>query len=255
MIVKSDSISKLSAALCSFQGKMGAISKENLNPFFKSKYASLSTILEAIQSPMFEAGLAITQFPDDDKLTTILIHGESGQFLESSYKMPVSKQNDPQAVGSAITYARRYAIGAVLSLNIDEDDDANSASDIKKNNAAQNIPSYKQKYDNKNTISPSSQPTQQKESKPKPASTISLEDDLEITTLKDHYVDTVKTRDDFDTAKIKFAEGWKALAKFSKLEEGRKAMQAVERAFKDRPDYKKRTDDKNQLSVKPAYSA
>jgi hypothetical protein len=61
-------------------------------------------------------------------LCTILIHAESGEYLMDSFIMPVSKPNDPQAVGSAITYAKRYALAGILALNID-DDDGNKAAE------------------------------------------------------------------------------------------------------------------------------
>ena len=124
---KSESIKNIGLALCKFQATIGKVSKEANNPFFKSKYASLANILDTIQKPLSECGLAFAQLPDDDALTTILIHSESGEWLQASYKMPVAKQNDPQAMGSAITYARRYALGAILGLNIDDDDDAEKA--------------------------------------------------------------------------------------------------------------------------------
>lgn len=124
---KSESIKNIAKALMTFQLKAEKISKDSTNPFFKSKYASLSNILEHIQIPLGECELSIAQFPDESGLTTILMH-TSGEYLESTYQMPVSKINDPQAVGSAITYARRYALGSILGLNIEEDDDANKAS-------------------------------------------------------------------------------------------------------------------------------
>lgn len=124
---KSESIKNIGLALCKFQASIGKVSKEANNPFFKSKYASLANILDTIQKPLSECGLAFAQLPDDDALTTILIHSESGEWIEASYKMPVAKQNDPQAMGSAITYARRYALGAILGLNIDDDDDGEKA--------------------------------------------------------------------------------------------------------------------------------
>jgi hypothetical protein len=71
--------------------------------------------------------LAISQFPDANALTTIILHADSGEWMESSYVMPVAKQNDPQAMGSAITYARRQSIGSILNLNIDDDDDGEKA--------------------------------------------------------------------------------------------------------------------------------
>lgn len=121
-----------------FQIKVGKIVKEETNTFFKNKYASLSNILDAIQIPLAEAGLTFSQMPDgDETLTTILIHAESGEYMLSSYSMHAAKK-DPQGIGSAITYARRYALGAVLGLNIDVDDDGNAASgnDGKKEAAA-----------------------------------------------------------------------------------------------------------------------
>lgn len=123
---KSTSIKALATALQCFQGKMSKIKKDSSNPFFKSKYASLSTILEHIQEPLSECGLSFAQFPDGSQLCTIIMHGESGEWMQASYDIHPVK-SDPQAIGSAITYARRYALGAILGLNIDDDDDANAA--------------------------------------------------------------------------------------------------------------------------------
>lgn len=125
---KSDSLKSIAKALSIFHVKMGKIKKDANNPFFKSKYASLSNILDQIQIPLDESGLVISQFPDGDNgMTSIIIHPESGEYMEATYNISPVK-NDPQAVGSAITYARRYALGAILGLNIDDDDDGNSAS-------------------------------------------------------------------------------------------------------------------------------
>jgi len=122
----SDSISKLSTALVAFHSKMGKVSKDSVNPYFNSKYASLSTILTAVTPVLTEAGLSIVQMPTgENELQTTLIHS-SGEWISSTMKLAPIK-SDPQAQGSAITYARRYAVGAILSLNIDEDDDANAA--------------------------------------------------------------------------------------------------------------------------------
>lgn len=123
---KSESIANLAAALCKFQANIGKVKKEATNPFFKSKYASLANILDVIQKPLADAGLSFCQLPDADCLTTILMH-DSGEWIEATYCMPVAKINDPQAMGSAITYARRYALGSILGLNIDEDDDGEKA--------------------------------------------------------------------------------------------------------------------------------
>jgi hypothetical protein len=122
---KSPSITNLSKALVTFHVKVDKVKKDATNPFFKSKYASLSNILEAINEPLIESGLCFSQFPQDENgLTTILMHSESGEFLQATYIMKPVK-DDPQGRGSVITYQRRYALAAVLGLNIDEDDDAN----------------------------------------------------------------------------------------------------------------------------------
>lgn len=125
---KSESIKNLAAALATFHQHVGKVSKDASNPFFKSKYASLPNILEAIAGPLEQSGIVFSQFPTDNNgLSTIIIHAESGEWMESTYVMPVAKQNDPQAVGSAITYARRYALSSAFGLNVDDDDDGNAA--------------------------------------------------------------------------------------------------------------------------------
>jgi hypothetical protein len=126
---KSTTITHLATALLKFQANVDKIKKDANNPFFKSKYASLSNILDTIQAPLLASGLVISQMPTDNNgLNTIVIHAESGEFMESTYIMPVKDINNPQAVGSSLTYARRYALAGILGLNIDEDDDANKAS-------------------------------------------------------------------------------------------------------------------------------
>jgi hypothetical protein len=119
---KSESITNLTKALALFHVKVGKIGKDAKNPFFKSNYASLPHILTEVRDPLQESGLVISQFPNGDGLTTMLIHAESGEFISSTYTLQVVKINDPQAQGSAISYARRYAISSVLNLQIDDDD-------------------------------------------------------------------------------------------------------------------------------------
>jgi hypothetical protein len=123
---KSQSIKEITKALITFQVKVDTIKKDAKNPFFKSTYASLANILESIKEPLIECGLAITQFPyGENGLMTILMH-ESGEWIGFQYQMRPAK-DDPQGRGSCLTYMRRYSISAVLSLNIDEDDDGNLA--------------------------------------------------------------------------------------------------------------------------------
>jgi hypothetical protein len=131
---KSDSIKEIATALCKFQGEVEKIKKGNTNPFFKSKYASLSDILNVIREPLTDNGLSFVQFPSGEHgLCTMIMH-TSGEWINETYFMKPTK-DDPQGAGSVITYQRRYALGAILGLNIDEDDDANKASEPVKKEA------------------------------------------------------------------------------------------------------------------------
>ena len=127
MLKTSESVKAISGALVEFNKKVSVIPKLDTNPFFKSKYAGLPSILKAIKEPLEQSGLALSQYPTgDNELTTLVSHTESGEFIESTFKMSIGK-TDPQGFGSAVTYAKRYAIAAILRLDIDDDDDANEA--------------------------------------------------------------------------------------------------------------------------------
>lgn len=125
---KSESIKEIATALNKAQNQMGGAVKDAENPFFKKNYADLSAVVKAIKEPFSENGLSYSQFPvfSDDKVgvETILMHA-SGEWLSSVLLLPMTKQ-DPQAAGSAITYARRYALQAIAGIP-SEDDDGNSA--------------------------------------------------------------------------------------------------------------------------------
>ncbi|WP_299079013.1 ERF family protein [uncultured Paraglaciecola sp.] len=125
---KSESISELASALSKAQGQIKGAVKDSANPFFKSKYADLSSVWEACRDALSSNELSIVQSPETAQngitIETMLCHS-SGQWITSSYVMPVSKV-DAQAVGSAITYARRYALAAMVGV-APEDDDGNSA--------------------------------------------------------------------------------------------------------------------------------
>src|SRR5690554_20438 len=101
---------------------MGAIKKTSTNPFFKSKYADLQTILEVVEPALLENGLLLIQPIRDGKVTTIITDGIIS--IESSIE--IGSYNKPQDLGSAITYYRRYTLQALLSLSA-EDDDGNQA--------------------------------------------------------------------------------------------------------------------------------
>lgn len=122
----------IAAALAKFHELMPGIPKDADNPFFKSKYAPLETILPAIRGPLKEAGLVFTQIPTGlNKLKTVILDIATGESVEGEYEMTPAK-NDPQGQGSVLTYMRRYALVAMLGLNTDEDDDGNQASDTAK---------------------------------------------------------------------------------------------------------------------------
>ena len=124
---KSESIKELAIALCKFQSSIGTVKKTNVNPFLKSSYASLDDILSVIRKPLTDNGLSFVQFPKARySLETTLMH-ISGEWISESYEMKPTTES-PQGAGSVITYQRRYALGAILGLNIAEDDDAEIAS-------------------------------------------------------------------------------------------------------------------------------
>jgi hypothetical protein len=107
---------------------MGGAVKDSANPFFKSSYADLTSVIKAIKQPFADNGLSYTQFPVSNEngvgVSTRLMH-ISGQWLEMEYTLPTVKK-DPQASGSAITYARRYALQSIAGIPT-ADDDAEAA--------------------------------------------------------------------------------------------------------------------------------
>ena len=127
---QSAEIGELVKAISAAQKAMKPAVKDTDNPFFKRKYADLASVW-AVLHPFSEQGIAITQSPMPAEngcivLDTQLSHA-SGQWMRSRLMLPVAKQ-DPQGYGSAITYARRYAIGCMCGIVTEEDDDGNAAS-------------------------------------------------------------------------------------------------------------------------------
>ncbi len=127
VVERSESIKELVSALSKFQGKVKNATKEASNPFFKSKYATLDSIVDVIKEPLAENGLSYMQFPiGTNILVTILAHS-SGEYISSSVEM-TPKDSTPQAHGSAITYMRRYCLSSILGIATEDDDDGNAAS-------------------------------------------------------------------------------------------------------------------------------
>ena len=127
MIRQSDTIGAIAGALAKAQAEMKSAKKNQDNPYFKSVYADLASCYEACREPLTKNGIAVFQGIEDSTdgesvtLNTMLLHS-SGEWLSSSLRMPLLKK-DPQAVGSVITYARRYGLCAAIGL-ASEDDDA-----------------------------------------------------------------------------------------------------------------------------------
>jgi hypothetical protein len=126
----SESIASIAKALSEFQGEVKNPANTADNPFFKSKYAPLSDILNLVRPTLAKYGLSVIQAPsgDGDKIiiTTRLMHS-SGEWIEAC---PLSLKADKataQGAGSAITYGRRYSLAAILGISSEDDDDGNGA--------------------------------------------------------------------------------------------------------------------------------
>jgi len=119
----STSIKELAGALS--KAKFKPIIKDATNPFFNSKYATLDTVIEAVKDGLSENGLAVTQLVNGEVIDTVLMH-TSGEWIASKTNLCAEKRG-PQGQGSAITYARRYAISAILSVASEADDDGHIA--------------------------------------------------------------------------------------------------------------------------------
>lgn len=126
--IMSPSIAIIAPALLKAQSAMGNAVKDAKNPFFKSKYADLNAVREASHPALNDNKIFVLQ-PMVQKegktyVRTLLVH-ESGEYIGSDTEVVTAKPNDPQAAGSAISYARRYGLQALVSLGA-EDDDAES---------------------------------------------------------------------------------------------------------------------------------
>jgi len=124
----SESIKNLSLALTKAQSEMGGAIKDSKNPFFKSSYADLTSVIKAIKEPFANNGLAYIQMPINDGhdvgVSTRLIH-ESGEWIEERFTTPLQKI-DPQSVGALLSYYRRFCLQAMAGIP-SVDDDGQSA--------------------------------------------------------------------------------------------------------------------------------
>jgi len=106
--------------------QIGTLSKKETNPFFKSKYLDLNSLLEAVEPLLWEQDLILMQPIIDGKVISAIHDAESGQCLVTS-EIELPTITDPQKLGSAITYFRRYTLKSLLAIS-EEDDDGNKAS-------------------------------------------------------------------------------------------------------------------------------
>lgn len=127
----SDSIKAISAALVAAQAELDNVPKDATNPHFKNTYASLAAVIDSSKPALLKQGLVVLQGLGEIvagalQVTTRLLHGPSGEWIESTMGVPLAKQ-DAQGAGSAATYGRRYGLAALLCL-AQVDDDGEEAS-------------------------------------------------------------------------------------------------------------------------------
>lgn len=129
----SDTIKELACALAKAQAVMAGAKKDATNPHFKSRYADLASVWEACREALTANGIAVVQMTttsaDDEVVVETRLCHSSGEWIEGTLAIPVSK-TDAQGYGSALTYARRYALAAAVGI-APEDDDGNAAASAK----------------------------------------------------------------------------------------------------------------------------
>lgn len=194
--MKSEQIDKLATALAKAQAEIKGAVKDSANPFFKSNYADLQSVWDAIREPLSKNGLAVIQTteaatPEHLELVTTLVHS-SGQWIEGRFPI-IALKRDPQAIGSATSYARRYSLAAIVGV-YQTDDDAEAAQARAPNAKPVTAPIT------------ASQPTPTIKTEPKPA-----DDGKTPTAAKKPYFDKIKatawTRDQLSTyAKMYFGK-------------------------------------------------
>mgnify|MGYP003333850002 CR=1 FL=1 len=128
--MKSDQINELATALAKAQSQIKGAVKDSANPFFKSNYADLQSVWDAIREPLSKNGLSVIQTTAMNEgkleLITTLAHA-SGQWIEGRFPI-VALKHEPQAIGSACSYARRYSLAALVGVyQVDDDGEAAQA--------------------------------------------------------------------------------------------------------------------------------
>ena len=132
-VMCSEKITNIATAMLKVQKQLRPALRDSYNGFTQSKYATLNSVMDACSEALINAGIWVTQYPvpvegdgSNLGLVTKLVHAESGEWQESLIVMPLDKAANPQAYGSALTYARRYGLSSMVGL-VAEDDDTNMA--------------------------------------------------------------------------------------------------------------------------------
>lgn len=122
----SELINEICGPLAKAQGEFAPAVMDAVNPHFRSKFAPLRSIMASVRPALAKHGLAVVQAPSTANgcvtVTTRIVH-DSGQWLEDALTLPLGERATPQAVGSLITYIKRYALAAMLGVVAEEDDD------------------------------------------------------------------------------------------------------------------------------------
>lgn len=135
---RSETIGKLVAALAKAQGQMGKIGKDGKNGHFKSRYATLASVIEALKKPLSSHGLAFFQDCECTNsesgggiviVTTVLALADTEEYISTSVKIPLVKAT-AHGIGSAITYGKRYTLMSICGVAPEEDDDGNATVEI-----------------------------------------------------------------------------------------------------------------------------
>jgi len=126
---RSETLTELAPAFAKAQSQMRHAEKDAVNPAFKSKYATLASVIDAVRQPLADNGLAFTQVTVETEtgvgIETVLLHS-SGQWISSLTIMPAGKAT-PHGVAAAFTYAKRYGLASLLGISAETDDDGNVA--------------------------------------------------------------------------------------------------------------------------------
>ena len=130
--MSSPELTKLAEAMIQVQQTLSPALKDAENTFTNSRYATLHSVMNACREALFEHGIWLTQYPVSVEahqlgLVTKIVHAETGQWQASLLTMPLPK-DDPQGYGSAMTYARRYGLSALIGIVTEKDDDGEMAS-------------------------------------------------------------------------------------------------------------------------------